>query len=165
MNVILTSNRCDAPVLDYAEDPRTADIFADPSACQYISKENGLQQAATSIKVMMSAHKNMYNDIRCFYAISDTANFDPKFIPFPGFTNIDNRGEIINKAANDGRSDIFVPYSDASGFVSSELDYRDMTWSIENLPKFTVYRIKVVLASTNQVYVPRISALRAICLA
>ena len=114
---------------------------------------------------MLDAHVNPYNDIRAFYAISDSSNFEPRFIPFPGFTNIDNRGNIIDKGANDGRPDIMVPYSDPSGFLSPELTYKEHLWNIENLPKFFAYRIKLVLTSTNQVYVPRIRNLRVICLA
>ena len=164
-NIILTSNRCDTPILDYADDPRTGNIFDDPTGCQYISKENILSNPATSIKIMLDAHVNPYNDIRAFYAISDSSNFEPRFIPFPGFTNIDNRGNIIDKGANDGRPDNMVPYSDPSGFLSSELTYKEHVWNIENLPKFFAYRIKLVLTSTNQVYVPRIRNLRVICLA
>jgi len=108
---------------------------------------------------------NMYNDLRCFYAISDTANFDPKFVPFPGYTNLNNQNEVRDKEKSDGRPDKQVPFADPSGFLSSELDFKEFTWSIDNLPKFLSYRIKIVLASTNQVYVPRIKDLRVITLA
>ncbi len=164
MNIILTSNRCDAPILDYADDPRTADPFLDPSGCQYISKENILQNGATSIKIIFDAHQSMYNDIRCFYAISDSSNFDAKFIPFPGFTNLDEQNQVINPDASDGRSDRFASDSNP-GFISSDLDYKELSFTAENLPKFIAYRIKIVLASKNQVYVPRISALRVLTLA
>ena len=164
-SLILTSNRCDSPVLDHADDPRVSDIFADPSACQYISKENVLENSASSIKIILDAHVNTYNDIRAFYAISDTTNFEPRFIPFPGFTNLDVRGEVVDKAASDGRPDSMVPYADASGFVSSELTFKEFNWNATDLPQFLCYRIKIVLSSTNQVYVPRISNLRVLTLA
>ena len=164
-NVILTSNRCDSPVLDHADDPRVSDIFADPSGCQYISKENVLENSASSIKIILDAHVNAYNDIRAYYAISDTTNFEPRFIPFPGFTNLDVRGQVIDKAKSDGRPDSMVPYADASGFVSSQLDFKEFNWNVQNLPQFLCYRIKIVLSSTNQVYVPRIQNLRVITLA
>jgi len=164
-NIILTSNRCDSPVLDHADDPRVSDIFADPSACQYISKENVLENSASSIKIILDAHVNAYNDIRAYYAISDTTNFEPRFIPFPGFTNLDVRGQVIDKAKSDGRPDSMVPYADASGFVSSQLDFKEFNWNVQNLPQFLCYRIKIVLSATNQVYVPRIQNLRVITLA
>ena len=164
MNVILTSNRCDSPILDYADDPRVADPFADPTACQYVSKENVLQNGATSIRIIFDAHSNMYNDIRAFYAISDSSNFDAKFVPFPGFTNLDDKQQVIDKAASDGRPDIFVSDSD-TGFLSENLQFREFTFSADDLPKFIAYRIKIVLTSSNQVYPPRISGLRVMTLA
>ena len=164
-SLILTSNRCDSPVLDHADDPRVSDIFADPSGCQYISKENVLENSASSIKIILDAHVNTYNDIRAYYAISDSTNFEPRFIPFPGFTNLDVRGQVIDEAASDGRPDSMVPYADASGFVSSQLDFKEFNWNVQNLPQFLCYRIKIVLSATNQVYVPRIQNLRVITLA
>ena len=163
-NVILTSNKCDAPILDYIDDPRSADIFTDPTGCQYISKENVLSNAATSIQIILDAHISVYNDIRCFYAISDTTNFEPIFVPFPGYTNLNNIGEVVNKEKNDGRPNSMVAYSDP-GFLSNEIDFKEYAWTADNLPKFMTYRIKIILGSTNQVYVPRISDLRVITLA
>ena len=163
-NVILTSNRCDAPILDYIDDPRVADPFIDPTGCQYISKENVLANGASSIQVILDAHVSAYNDIRCFYAISDTANFEPKFIPFPGYTNLDAEGDILFDDKSDGRPNAMVPFSNP-GFISNEIDFKEHQWSIDNLPKFMAYRIKIILASTNQVYVPRIKDLRVITLA
>ena len=136
----------------------------DPTGCQYISKENVLSNGATSIQLILDAHVSAYNDIRCFYAISDTANFEPIFVPFPGYTNLNNVGEIVDKEKNDGRSDKMVAYSDP-GFLSNEIDFKEHTWSIDSLPKFLSYRIKIVLSATNQVYVPRIQNLRVITLA
>ena len=32
---------------------------------------------------------------------------DPVYMPFPGYNNIDDNGQIIDMADNDGRSDSF----------------------------------------------------------
>ena len=42
---------------------------------------------------------------------------------------------------------------------------REHEFNMENLPPFKYYRIKFLLTSTNQVYVPRVSNLRVITLA
>ena len=165
LNAILVSNRIDAPVSNYAGDSRVGSIFTDPNACQYISKENILANGATSIKIILGAHINVYSDIRCFYAISDTPNGIPQFIPFPGYLNRDTRGELLLPELSDGRSDIFTPPSATSGFDSAELSFRELTFSADNLPKFNCYRIKIVLASMNQVFCPRINNLRVLTLA
>ncbi len=165
MSAILVSNRVDEPVQDYITDNRVCTLEDDPTACMYISKENILESSATSIKVMMQAHINQDSDIRAFYAISDKSNFEPIFIPFPGYKNLNNAGEVIELDKSDGNPDKRVPLSDAGGFMSSELAFSDYDFTANNLPPFTSYRIKFVLTSTNQTYVPRVSNLRVITLA
>ena len=93
---ILTSNRVNSVITNYATDSRVSlTKNQDPSAFQYISKEIGLETPATSIKILLNAHINNYSDIRAFYAIGDNPNFEPLFFPFPGYDNLDYRGQII----------------------------------------------------------------------
>ena len=165
MNVILTSNRIDSPIIEYASDSRVNGLFTDPTACQYVSKEQVLANGATSIKILLNAHVNPYSDIRAFYAISDHTGFNPQFIPFPGYYNINDRGEVILASKSDGRTDDFIPPNDPKGFESSELDFTEANWTANNLPKFTAYRIKILLAGTTQAYPPRINNLRVLTLA
>jgi hypothetical protein len=165
ISTILTSNRVNSVITDYASDPRVNEIANDPSAFQYISKEISLENPATSIKVLLNAYINTYSDIRAFYAISERSNFDPIFIPFPGYLNLDYRNQVINPANNDGRSDKFVQPSNALGFLSSEIDFSEYAFTADNLPPFRSFRIKIVATSTNQVYVPRLKDLRTIALA
>ena len=114
---------------------------------------------------MLEAHINEFSDIRAYYAISPTPNFDPIFEPFPGFANLDNNGQIISVEKNDGRPDRFIPKSDAGGFKSNELTFREYEFNMEDLPPFKFYRVKFVLTSTSQTYVPRVTNLRVITLA
>jgi len=165
ISAILVSNRVDAPISNYKTDNRVNSMFDDPTACQYISKENTLTNSATQIQIMMNAHINEYSDIRAFYAISDTANFDPIFIPFPGYLNLNNRGEVIAAAESDGRPDKYNPKQDAGKFKASEISFREYTFSVEDLPSFKHYRIKFVMTSTNQTWVPKASDLRVITMA
>jgi hypothetical protein len=165
ISTILTSNIVNKVIEDYATDSRVDVIDEDPSAFQYISKEITLENAASSIKIILDAHINLYSDIRAFYAISENSNFDPIFTPFPGYTNLDSRGQIINFEDSNGSSDKFVSPSNSVGFTSPELEYREYTFTANELPQFRSYRIKLVLTSTNQVYVPRVKNLRVIALA
>ena len=165
ISAILVSNRVDAPVSNYKTDNRVNSMFDDPTACQYISKENTLTNSATQIKIIMNAHINEYSDIRAFYAISDTANFDPIFIPFPGYLNLNNRGEVLAQADSDGRPDKYSPKQDAGKFKEGEISFREYTFSVEDLPTFKHYRIKFVMTSTDQTWVPKTSDLRVITLA
>ena len=134
----------------------------DPTACQYVSKENTLENPATSIKVIVDSHINNYADIRVFYAISESSNFEPVFVPFPGYDNLNERGEIISPDKSSGKSDTYNTVSDVSGFESQDLDFREYTFTANDLPSFKSFRVKILLTSSNQTYPPRIRDLRVI---
>ena len=165
ISAILTSNRVDKLISDFTTDNRVDSLENDPSAFQYVSKENTLETSSTSLKIILDAHINEYTDIRAFYAISENQGFDPIFVPFPGFDNLNEKGQIISIDKSDGRTDAFTPPSEASGFVTKDLQFKELTFSIKDLPSFKSFRIKFVMTSTNQAYVPRVSNLKVIALA
>ena len=165
ISVITTSNRVNSIVTDYATDARVNTLREDPTACQYISKEVVLENPATSLKILVSAHVNALSDIRALYAISDKQGFDPIFQLFPGYDNLNTRGQVIDSSLNDGQTDTKIIRSDNYNFDSLNLDYKEMTFTIDQLPAFRSYRIKLLLTSTSQVYVPRVKDLRVIALA
>ena len=137
----------------------------DPTACQYISKEMILENEATSLKAILSAHLHLDADIRVFYAINNKEGVDPIFVPFPGYENLNNKGEVIAAQDSNGLPDKFVSKSNSSGFDGSLLEFKDYTFSVDQLPSFRSYRIKILMTSESQVYVPRVKDLRVIALA
>ena len=165
ISTIFTSNRVNSVIENYATDARVDSIEEDPSAFQYVSKEITLENSASSIKIILDAHINLYSDIRAFYAISENQNFDPIFTPFPGYRNLDQRSQIIDFEDSDGLSDKFISQSSTIGFIPQNLEYREYTFTADELSPFRSYRIKLVMTSTNQVYVPRVRNLRVISLA
>ena len=165
VSTILSSNRVNSEISNFATDSRANGIFTDPTACQYVSKEITLENPATSLKVIMDAHINNYSDVRVFYAISNKDGFNPIFVPFPGYANLNSRGQIIDPANNNGESDSFVSKTQTYGFDSESIEFKEHTFSIDQLPSFRSYRIKVLLTGTLQTYVPRIKNLRVLALA
>ena len=150
-------------ITNYATDKRVNSIDNDPTACSYISKEVVLENSATSIKIFVAAHINVNCDIRAFYAISDVSGFTPIFTPFPGYKNLNSRGQVITPEDNTGASDSIVPKSFIHGFEN--VDFNNYTFTADNLPSFRSYKIKILLTSTSQVYVPQIKDLRVISFA
>ena len=162
VNAILTSNRVNSVIDDYSTDSRVNTIDGDPTSCQYISKEISLENAADSIKIMLNAHISTDNDIRAFYAVSDTSGFEPIFQPFPGHENLDSRGQVISEENSNGESDSIVPKTIFNGFDSQSLDFKEYTFTADSLPPFRSYRIKIIMTSNSQVHVPRMKDLRVI---
>jgi len=165
-SLVLTSNRVNSVISDFATDPRVNEIGTDPTAFRYVSKEVELVNPATSIRIMLEGHLTPKNDIRAFYAISDKENFNPIFIPFPGYNNIDQvTGGVISPEKSNGQSDRFIAPTNEESFDSNNLEFNPYEFTIDNLPSFKAYRIKLVATSTSQVYVPQVRALRVIAFA
>ena len=106
---LLTSNRVNNVVTNFATDRRVKTLLEDPTACQYVSKEIGWKILLLLLKVLLAGHIHTDANVRAFYAIGDKQEFEPIFTPFPGFNNLNNRGEVINAQDSDGQSDKFVP--------------------------------------------------------
>jgi hypothetical protein len=165
VSTILTSNRVNDVIADYTTDPRANSLVDDPTACQYLSKEINLENPATSVKILVGAHIHLDADIRAFYAVSDKQGFKPVFTPFPGYENLDKQGQVITTKNNNGHSDSLVVKSNSYGFAPQDIEYKDYTFTADNLPSFRSYRIKIVMTSKNQAYVPRMKDLRVLALA
>ena len=163
-NIICTSNRVNSVITNYATDSRVKTVEFDPTAAQYISKEMLLENSGTSIKILVAAHVHLNSDIRAFYAVNGKEGQDPIFTPFPGYTNLNSRGQVILAENNNGESDKFVPKTNSYGF-GDDVDFKEYVFTADNLPSFRSYRIKVLLTSTTQVFVPRVKDLRVIALA
>jgi len=167
MSAIFISNRVNAPigVSSYITDNRVNSLFDDPNAFQYLSKEIALENAASSIKILTNVYLNDSCDIRAFYAISNNENFEPVYRPFPGYNNLNERGEVIDPADNNGRPDVFVAPTNNQLTEPNSNDFKERSFTANDLPSFRYYRIKLIMTSTSQVYVPRVKDLRVLALA
>ena len=78
---------------------------------------------------------------------------------------MNNTGQVINSAESDGLPDRLIPKVDVGGVTFNQGTFKEYEFNMEDLPPFKYYRIKFVLTSTNQAYVPKVSNLRVITLA
>jgi hypothetical protein len=143
----------------YASDSRVNSNLSDPHSFLHVSKRINLQESANSLKVLFSAFRSAESDIRVLYKIyrNDVPDEDQTWELFPGYENLDVNGLVIDSDDNDGRSDSNVP-SNVNG------EYRDYSYTIDNLPSFTGFQVKIVGTSSNQAYSPIIKELRALAL-
>jgi len=166
VGMIFTSNRVNNPILDYSTDDRVSTLKDDPTAFVYATKPISLETPASSIKIILTAYVNVYSDIRCLYSITQEPNSELIYFPFPGHTNLTSSGEVINLTDSNGLSDKRVSKTDQVGFDNDSLtDFKEYEFTVENLPSFKYFGIKLVGTSTNQAYPPRVKDLRVIALA
>jgi len=154
-------NRINQPVgiSSYSTDSRVNSNLDDPHAFVHVSTRIDLQESANSLKVLCAAIRDSNSDFRVLYKIfrNDVADEDQVWQLFPGYLNLDVNGIVIDEDNNDGRPDSNVP--------SSRLgEYRDYSFTEDNLPTFTGFQIKIVGSSTSQATAPIIKDLRAIAL-
>ena len=167
VGMVFTTNRVNNPILNYAADDRVSTLKDDPSSFVYATEILSLENAATSIKVLLSAHVNTYSDLRVLYSLVNETDEELIYYPFPGYVNkkrIDS-GLDVDDSISDGTPDEFFTKTDIIGFESSDIEFRDYEFTIDNLASFRYFSIKIIGSSTNQAYPPRIKNLRIIALA
>ena len=163
--MILTSNRVNEPITNYITDNRTADLLNDPNAFVYATKPVSLETPATAIKIFLAANINRFNDVRAFYAIAKEASEELIYYPFPGYSNRLQSGQVIDISQNNGSPDKFFSKTDTLALSEDQVTYTDLEFTIDNLPSFKYFSVKLVGTSTNQAYPPRIKDFRSIALA
>jgi hypothetical protein len=164
-SMIFTSNRINRPITDYINDSRTSSLENDPSAFVYATNPISVENPASSIKIIVAAYVNKTSDLRAFYALLSSPKDSPIYYPFPGYSNQTNLGEVIDFSKSDGTQDTNIQKSDIIGFDSNELSFTDYEFTVNGLPEFRYYSIKLVGSSTNQTYPVRLRDLRVIALA
>ena len=162
------TNRVNSPIENFATNFKVKNTVDDPCRFFYVSKNIMLENPSTSLKVILDAYVNNFNDLRVFYALDQNTLVDEViFTPFPGYSNLhqEREGIIIDKAKSDGKSDKPFAKSDSYQPVPLSGMFREMQFTIDRLPAFSSFRIKIIGTSTNQAYVPKVRNLRALALA
>ena len=165
-SVVYTMNRVNQPVSDYVQDFRVNGTEDDPNRFFYVSKNVLLENPATSLKVQLDAYCSNFNDIRVLYALDQNGPVEETiFVPFPGFKNIDSNGAILDISKNNGTPDVRVPKTDAYDPDPRIDEYKEYTFTIDEVKSFRSFRIKIIGTSTNMQIVPMIRSLRAMSFA
>tara|TARA_B100000073_G_scaffold338618_1_gene335967 strand:- start:12764 stop:20302 length:7539 start_codon:yes stop_codon:yes gene_type:complete len=165
-SVVFVSNRVNAPINDYIGDSRVNSVGDDPNSLMYVTKHITLENPATSLRVYIDAYVSNFNDIRMFYSLNQDAPVtETVFTAFPGYNNIDEFGGVINPSVSDGTSDIEVRKSDQYTQEPAVNQFKEHTFTIDNLQPFSSFRIKLIGTSINQSVVPQFRNLRVIALA
>ena len=167
MGMVLTRNAINKPITNFADDPRVNLTVGDPHSSIYISTRIDLKNVSTSLKVLLSAYRDETADMRVLYRLFTTnseGSTEPTWELFPGFSNlVDTDGDgfgdrIVDPSKNNGTPNKKVR---ASAF-NEVLEYE---YSVNTLPEFSGYQIKVVFSGTNEARAPFLKDIRSIALA
>jgi hypothetical protein len=166
ISFILERSRLNKPVDDYATDARSNQITGDPHAACYISKRIDLKQPATSLKVLVGAHRKDDSDFRVLYQLfrTDSGEIEQAYELFPGYDNLrDTDGDgfgddIIDVTRNSGLPDAFVG-------ASKDGEFNEYQFSVDDIDEFTGFRIKIVFSGSDEANPPKLQDLRVLALA
>ena len=154
------SSRINKPVTNYITD-RRSNTLDDPHDHVYINKLIKLENPATSIKVLFAANVTGAADVRVLYRLQRVdggGETDKVFELMPGFDNLDASGFVINGKNNSGKPD-------KKTSASLEGQFNEFEFTVDDLPQFNGFQIKVVFSSSNQAQSPELLDFRAIAVA
>ena len=123
------------------------------SIAKYVTKEISLENPSTCIDVRLTANIFEQDDIKVFYKYklaSSQYNFD------------DLDWNYFNE---DGNPDVIVtPSSDnvVSGYLESQSSYKEYKFSVRDLSDYSSFAIKIILRSSQPVFVPKIQDVRIV---
>jgi hypothetical protein len=155
------SNRLNQPIKNYALDRMVNSFNYDPDCAVYVSLPIKLEQPAKGLRVVVSAYRDTSADFRVLYSLTrpNSSEVNQSFELFPGYNNLkDTTGDgygdtVINPANNDGLPDAFVRGSNLG-------EYLDYQFTADNLGFFNGFRIKIIMAGSNQSLAPKIDSIR-----
>ena len=133
----------------------TSDIQSKNSStiAKYVTKEVTIQNPATAIDVKITANTSDIKNIGLLYRLkksSSQENFDDiEWVHFngTGLPDVD----VVATAENS-----------ISGITEKQSSYQELTYSVEDLPEFSSFAVKVIMKSNNPAFVPKIQDLRAV---
>jgi len=138
----------------------TTDFFpstepeGDNNAAIYITKQIALENPASALKVLFSAHRPATSEIKVLFKLlrtDDASDFDDL-----GYTNFNTDGspdEVVPASAD---NEDFREYSYTGGVTDDGIG--------ESLDEFISFQIKIIMQGTNSAEPPRISEFRAMAL-
>ena len=149
-NYVKISNITYSDGIDYVSDIQSKDSS---NVATYVTKEVSIDNPGTAIDTKITANTVDISNIAVMYRIkksSSQENFeDIEWIYFNS-TGVPDT-DIIASAENS-----------ISGITEKQESYQELTYSVENLPEFSSFAIKVVMKSSNPAFVPKIQDLRAV---
>ena len=165
--VILSRSTLNRPVTNFADDPRVNEVSGDPHASVYISRRIDLKNPSSSLRVLLSAYRDESADIRVMYRLFDPGSegsSEPRWELFPGYTNLlDTDGDGVGDKIIDPSKNNGLPNAEVRASAIREvLEYE---YFVDDLPEFSGFQLKIVMAGTNEARPPFFRDIRAIALA
>ena len=123
------------------------------SVAKYVTKEISIDNPATSIDVRTTVNVSDIENIQVLYRIKKSSSQE-------NFEDIE--WVYFNEDGSPDVDVIATSENSISGITEKQESYQELSYSIENLPEFSSFAIKIVMKSNNPAFVPKVQDLRAV---
>ena len=136
--------------IDYVSDAKSKDSS---TIAKYVTKEVAIQNPATGINVKITANTSDIGNIGLLYRIKKSSSQE-------NFEDIE--WVYFNSTGVPDTDTIATSENSISGITEKQSSYQELSYSVEDLPEFSSFAVKVIMKSRNPAYVPKIQDLRAV---
>ena len=136
--------------VDYVSDTKSKDSS---SIAKYVTKEVAIENPATGINVKITANTSDIGNIGLLYRIKKSSSQE-------NFEDIE--WVYFNSTGVPDTDTIATSENSISGITEKQSSYQELSYSVEDLPEFSSFAVKVIMKSRNPAYVPKIQDLRAV---
>ena len=123
------------------------------ATAKYVTKEIAINSPATSIDVHLLANVKDIADVKVLYRFKKASSQE-------NFEDID--WVFFNEDGMPDTAEIATSENTISGVVEKQSAYQDLKYSVADLPEFSSFAIKIVMASVDPAFVPKIQDIRAV---
>ena len=123
------------------------------AVAKYVSKEVSISNPATSINLHMTLNTKNIDNIQVLFKYKKASSQE----------NFDDLDWIyFNETGSPDSVEIANPENNISSIAEKQSSYQDLKYSASDLPEFSSFAIKIVMKSSDPVYVPKIQDIRAV---
>ena len=123
------------------------------SIAKYVTKEVSINNPGTSINVKTTVNTSDIENIKILYRIKKSSSQE-------NFEDIE--WNYFNETGNPDHDVIATSENSISAITEKQSSYQELSYSVEDLPEFSSFAIKIVMKSSNPAFVPKVQDLRVV---
>ena len=123
------------------------------SVAKYVTKEVSIDNPATAINVKTTVNTSDIENIRILYRIKKSSSQE-------NFEDIE--WVYFNETGSPDHDVIASSENSISAITEKQSSYQELSYSVEDLPEFSSFAIKIVMKSSNPAFIPKVQDLRVV---
>ena len=123
------------------------------SIAKYVTKEIGISNPGTTIDVRLTANVKDISNVRVLYKFKKSSSQE-------NFEDIE--WEYFNGDGSPSVFEIASSENSISSAVEKQSSYQELQYSVDSLPEFSSFAVKIVMNTVDPAFAPKIQDIRAV---